>query len=217
MRRKPFALVLSGPSGVGKSTFVRPLLDAFPEMRFSVSATTRARRGHEQNGREYHFLSEEDFQRRRSAGEFLEAAEVHGSWYGTLESEVRATLDAGHVVLLDIDVQGGVNIKRRLPDDAVLVFLLPPSMQALEERLRRRGTDSDDTVKRRLAHAPDEIRRMDEYDYVVVNDTIDAAQTSLSAICRAERLRRTRMVDATGGAAVVDEFLSETARPFGPL
>jgi guanylate kinase len=103
-----------------------------------------------------------------------------------------------------------------LPDEAVLVFLLPPSMQALEERLRKRGTDSDDTVKRRLAHAPDEIRRMDEYDYVVVNDSIDAAQANLFAICRAEALRRTRLVDASGGAAVVDEFLRETARPFGP-
>ncbi len=216
MRRKPFALVLSGPSGVGKSTFVRPLLDAFPSMQFSVSATTRPRRDDEVDGREYHFLSEEDFRKRQSTGEFLESAEVHGCLYGTLEADVRQALDSGHGVLLDVDVQGGVNIKKRLPDDAVLVFLLPPSMQALEERLRQRGTESDETVRRRLANAPDEIRRLVEYDFVVVNDTIDATQECLLAICRAETQRRSRLVDASGGNAIVDEFLKETARPFGP-
>lgn len=215
MRRRPFALVLSGPSGVGKSTFVRPLLDAFASMRFSVSATTRARREHEQDGREYHFLRVEDFRKRQAAGEFLESAEVHGAWYGTLEAEVRAALDSGHGILLDVDVQGGVNIKKRLPDEAVLVFLLPPSMQALEERLRQRGTESDETVRRRLAHAPEEIRRLDEYDYVVVNDTVETASTHLTAICRAEAQRRSRLVTRSGSGAVVEEFLKETARPFG--
>ncbi len=216
MKRKPFALVISGPSGVGKSTFVQPLLDAFPNMKFSVSATTRARRSHEKDGREYHFLSEQDFRTRQANGEFLESAVVHGALYGTREADVRAALDSGHGVLLDVDVQGGVNIKKRLPDDAVLVFLLPPSMQALEERLRKRGTESDETVKRRLAHAPEEIRQMVEYHYVVVNDTIESTEANLMAICRAEALRRARLVDAAGGAAVVEEFLRETARPFGP-
>jgi len=216
VKRKPFALVLSGPSGVGKSTFVRPLLDAFSNMQFSVSATTRPRRAHEQDGREYHFLSEETFRTRQANGKFLESAQVHGSLYGTLEADVRAALEAGHGVLLDVDVQGGVNIKKRMPDDAVLVFLLPPSMQTLEQRLRKRGTEGAETVQRRLAHAPNEIRQLVEYDYVVVNDSIDATQANLVAICRAESLRRSRLVDAAGGNAVVDEFLKETARPFGP-
>ena len=194
---------------------MRPLLDAFPNMGFSVSATTRARREDEQDGREYHFLNAEDFRKRQATGEFLESAEVHGELYGTLETDVRTALDSGHGILLDVDVQGGVNIKKRLPDEAVLVFLLPPSMQALEERLRKRGTESDETVRRRLAHAPEEIRRLDEYDYVIVNDTIEATQTHLVAICRAEAQRRSRLVTRSGGGAVVEEFLKEAARPFG--
>lgn len=206
MRRNPFVLVLSGPSGAGKSTFVSPLLQAFPSMRFSVSATTRARRGHEEDGREYHFLSPEEFRKRLEAGEFLEHAEVHGDLYGTLESDVSGALQNGHGVLLDVDVQGGVQIKRRRPD-AVLVFILPPSMQVLEDRLRRRGTESEATIRRRLARAPDEIRCLHEYDYVVVNETVAETREALFAICRAEGLRRERLQDATGGGDVAADFL----------
>jgi len=214
VRRKPFVFVLSGPSGAGKSTFVPPLLQAFPELRFSVSATTRARRAHEEDGREYHFLTPAEFQRRVAAGEFLEHAEVHGALYGTLETEVRAGLEAGTSVLLDVDVQGGVQIKRRVPD-AVLVFLLPPSLQVLEERLRRRATDGEETIRRRLRRAPDEIRRLAEYDYVVVNERLEATQEALVAICRAEGLRRQRLQDSRGGAEFVAEYLQGGARARG--
>jgi len=181
-------------------------LQAFPSMRFSVSATTRARRGHDEDGREYHFLSPEEFRRRLQAGEFLEHAEVHGSLYGTLESEVTGALQSGQSVLLDVDVQGGVQIKRRLPE-AVLVFILPPSMQVLEDRLRRRGTDSDETIRRRLARAPEEIRCLHEYDYVVVNEAMAETQEALFAIGRAEGLRRERLQGEGGGGDVVADFL----------
>ena len=206
MRGKPFVLVISGPSGVGKSTFVHLLLQSFPELHFSVSATTRACRRGEEDGREYHFLGDAEFRRRLAAGEFLEHAEVHGALYGTLESEVRRALDAGHSVLLDVDVQGGVQVKRRVPD-AVLVFLLPPSMQALEQRLRGRQTEAEETIQRRLRRAPDEMRSLCEYDYVVVNDSLESTRADLEAIVRAERLRRGRLTDDTGGLA--GEYVKE--------
>src|SRR5262245_59044641 len=160
-------MVLSGPSGAGKSTFVAGLLQDFPDLRFSVSATTRPRRPHEVDGQDYHFLAEEEFQKRVGAGAFLEHAEVHGARYGTLEAEVSSTLRQGLSVLLDVDVQGGVHVKRRVPD-AVLVFILPPSLQVLEQRLRQRGTEAEETIRRRLQRAPEEIRHLSDYDYVVV-------------------------------------------------
>ena len=209
--RKPLTLVISGPSGAGKSTFVQGLLAQFgSELHFSVSATTRPRRQNEQDGREYHFLDEAEFTQRLQRGDFLETAHVHGSRYGTLTSEVQGALAQGKNVLLDVDVQGGVQIKRRQPD-AVLVFLLPPSMQVLEARLRARATDSEETIARRLRNAPDEIRAMTHYDYVVINDDIQRTQVDLVAIYRAECLRRERLVDAAGGTRVVDEYLSEPA------
>ena len=215
MRRKPFVVVISGPSGAGKSTFVRRLLQRFPELRFSVSATTRDIRAGEVPGREYHFLAGEDFRRRIAAEEFLEHAEVHGALYGTLRSEVKAAVDSGRSVLLDVDVQGGIQIKRRLPG-AVLIFLLPPSMRVLEERLRARQTESEETIQRRLRRAPEEIRCLEAYDYVVVNDTVESTQALLEAILSAERLRRAHLVDDTGGEDVVAEYLGESARPPAP-
>ena len=206
VRRKPFVMVLSGPSGAGKSTFVAGLLQAFPELRFSVSATTRPRRPHEVDGRDYHFLAAAEFERRVTAGAFLEHAQVHGERYGTLESEVASTLDQGASVLLDVDVQGGVSVKRRMPD-AVLVFILPPSLQVLEQRLRQRGTEAEETIRRRLQRAPDEIRCLPEYDYVVVNDTLAETREALFAIYRAESLRRERLQDDGGGADVVAAYL----------
>lgn len=214
MKRKALLFVLSGPSGAGKSTFVQGLLSQFAELHFSVSATTRPRRANERDGREYHFLEPAEFQRRVDGGEFLEWAEVHGARYGTLQSEVRSSLDKGNCVLLDVDVQGGVQIKRRVPD-AVLVFLLPPSLEVLERRLRGRATDSEETIARRLHNAPGEVRALLQYDYVVINDEIESTLADIAAIYRAERLRRQRLVDAVGGTGFVDEYLKETARPFG--
>ena len=206
MQRKPFVMVLSGPSGAGKSTFVAGLLQTFAALRFSVSATTRSRRPHEKDGHDYHFLARAEFERRVAAGEFLEHAEVHGERYGTLQSEVASTLGKGASVLLDVDVQGGLSVKRRLPD-AVLVFLLPPSLQVLEQRLRERGTEAEATIRRRLQRAPDEIRCLPEYDYVVVNEAREETREALCAIYRAESLRRERLQDDAGGADVVGAYL----------
>lgn len=215
MRREPFVLVISGPSGVGKSTFVQLLLERHQDLRFSVSATTRERRAGEQEDREYHFLGAAEFERRVAAGDFLEHAQVHGARYGTLKSEVLPVLAAGKCPLLDVDVQGGVRVKRELPE-AVLVFLLPPSMRVLEERLRGRKTESEERIQRRLQRAPEEIRSMPEYDYVVVNDTVDRTHADLEAILRAERLWRARLVDDAGRPDVVEEYLRESARPLAP-
>jgi guanylate kinase len=212
VRRNPFVLVISGPSGAGKSTFVRLLLERFPVLRFSVSATTRGMREGEMAGREYHFLSDAEFERRVQAGEFLEHFVVHEARYGTLRSEVFPILAAGGCPLLDVDVQGGLRIKQALPD-AVLVFVLPPSMQELERRLRERQTETEERIQRRLARAPEEIRQMSQYDYVVVNETVDATQAQLETILAAERLRRTRLTDDAGTPDVAGEYLREWARP----
>jgi guanylate kinase len=217
VQRKPFALVISGPSGAGKTTFVRLLLERHADLRFSVSATTRARRDGEQNGREYHFLDAAEFERRVQAGQFLEHAEVHGSRYGTLKSEVLPVLAADQLPILDVDVQGGVRLKRLMLNDAVLVFLLPPSMRRLEEQLRGRKTETEDKIQRRLQRAPDEIRALVDYDYVVVNDTVPATHADLESILRAERLRRPRLTDDAGGPDVAAEYLREWApRPLAP-
>jgi guanylate kinase len=208
LQRSPYVLVISGPSGAGKSTFVQSLLQAHPgELHFSVSATTRQRRGNEQDGRDYHFLSDAVFDERLADDDFLEWAEVHGCRYGTLHSEVDRALAQGRSVLLDVDVQGGVQIKRRLPE-AVLVFLLPPRLEDLEARLRTRNTDSTDTIERRLKKAPDEIRSLREYDYVVINDDIEETRRKLEAIYIAESLRRQRL-HGEAGADVVDEYLKK--------
>ena len=215
MRRKPFAIVISGPSGAGKSTCVQRLMQRFEDLRFSVSATTRPKRAGETDGQDYFFLDEAGFRARVEAGEFLEHALVHGARYGTLRSEVQRTLDAGHGVLLDVDVQGGVEIKRTLPE-SVLIFVLPPSMEELERRLRRRSTETEETIQRRLRTAPDEIRQLVEYDYVVVNEKIEVAERELETIVAAERLRRSRLTDDTGQGDPVAEYLGEAPRPLHP-
>ncbi len=215
MRRKPFAIVISGPSGAGKSTCVQHLMQSFGDLRFSISATTRSKRAGEENGREYFFLNDAEFLARAESGDFLEHALVYGARYGTLRSEVQRTLDAGYGVLLDVDVQGGVEIKRTLPE-CVLIFVMPPSMEELERRLRRRSTETEETIERRLRRAPDEIRQLVEYDYVVVNDRIEIAQRELETIVAAERLRRARLTDEAGTGDPVAEYLGEAPRPLHP-
>ena len=190
-----FVVVISGPSGAGKSSFVKALLGRYPrDLVYSVSATTRPRRAHEAEGRDYFFLGREEFQRRVDAGEFVEHAEVHGELYGTLKSQTEAVLRSGRNVLLDIDVQGGRSV-RRIYADGVYIFVLPPSLADLEERLRARGTDSEERIKLRLENARREIAIAREYDYAVVNDDLEDATRKVLAIIEAETCRASRRTD----------------------
>jgi guanylate kinase len=168
-------LVITGPSGVGKGTLIRLLLDRFPRMALSVSATTRAPRLGEQEGLDYHFLSPEEFQRRIDAGEFLEWAEYAGNRYGTLRSELER--DA-HPLVLEIELQGARQVRERVPE-AVSVFIAPPSEEALRTRLVGRGSDGPEQIERRLAVAREEMAAESEFDHVVVNDDLDAAAERL--------------------------------------
>ena len=188
---RPFVVVISGPSGVGKSSFVQGLLAAGLNLEYSVSATTRTRRPHEVDGRDYLYLNRDEFRRRIEAGEFVEWAEVHGELYGTLRSETERRLDAGKNVLLDIDVQGGQAV-RKVYRDGVFIFVLPPSLASLEERLRGRGTDSDERIRLRLENARREIALVTEYDYAVVNDDLKAALHRVASIIVAETCRASR-------------------------
>ncbi len=189
-----FILVVTGPSGAGKGTLVTHLLQNRPECVFSVSATTRPRRSTEQEGREYLFLARDEFERRRDAGYFLEWAEVHGNLYGTPVVEVDARVRDGLVVVLDVDVQGGASVRRVRPD-AVSVFVYPPSLDSLRERLEARGTDSPEVIEARMRNAPGELAQSSHYDFIIMNDRLEQAQMALLHIHDAEHARthRTRV------------------------
>jgi guanylate kinase len=189
-------LVISAPSGAGKTTLAHRFRAAHPDAAFSVSATTRAPRGAERDGVDYHFVSPARFEELVAQGAFAEWAEVHGQRYGTLRATVDEALHAGRIALFDIDVQGGEQLQRAFPRDAVTVLVVPPSLVELERRLRGRSTDSDEVIRRRLAAARDEVRRgLAGYAYVVVNDTLEAAQARLEAITAHERARRAGQTD----------------------
>jgi guanylate kinase len=185
-------LVISAPSGAGKTTLARRFVDVTPGARFSVSATTRPPRGSERDGVDYHFLSPDDFAARVAAGDFAEWAEVHGRSYGTLRATVEEALAGGAVAVFDIDVQGGTQILDRWPAEAVSVLVVPPSPAELERRLRGRSTESDEAIRLRLAAARTEVSRAAaRYRYGIVNDRLEEALRRLSAISRTARAQRT--------------------------
>lgn len=192
LHRRGLMFILSSPSGAGKTTVARRLLEADAEIRLSVSVTTRPPRPGEVDGVDYHFIDEAEFRRMVADGELLEWAEVFGHLYGTPKAHIKAGLRAGHDFLFDIDWQGTQQLYQRMEVDVVRVFLLPPSIAALEERLRSRGTDSEAVVQHRMARARSEISHWDGYDYVVVNDDFDRCFDAVHGVLKAERLNRAR-------------------------
>lgn len=193
MARRGLLLILSSPSGAGKSTLARRLMDWDDTLRFSVSATTRAARPGEEDGREYFFKSRIEFEAMVAAGDMLEHAEVFGNLYGSPREPVEAAMKAGRDTLFDIDWQGGQQIKNSaLGRDVVSVFVLPPSIAELDRRLRSRGQDSDEVIAGRMAKSQSEISHWAEYDYVIINNDIETAFAELTTILRAERLKRDR-------------------------
>lgn len=183
--------VISAPSGAGKTSLVKALLEQDPGLALSVSCTTRAPRAGEQDGVHYHFLDRDRFESAVAAGEFMEHAEVFGNLYGTRESDLRAHLEAGRDLILEIDWQGARQVRRRFPA-TVSLFILPPSLAELERRLRGRGTDSDAVIAQRLGQAREDLGHWSEYDYLIVNDRFESALGELQAIVTAERRRSAR-------------------------
>ncbi|CUB04676.1 MULTISPECIES: guanylate kinase [Tepidiphilus] len=180
--------IVTAPSGAGKTTLVHAVLEREPGLALSISYTTRAPRPGEVDGRDYRFVSREEFLRLRDGGELLEWAEVHGNYYGTSRTWIETQLQQDRDVLLEIDWQGARQVRRMFPH-AVSIFILPPSLEALEARLRGRGTDSEATIARRLAAAREEMRHVEEFDYVIINDRLERAIDELTAVVRAARLR----------------------------
>ncbi|SMO60973.1 guanylate kinase [Balnearium lithotrophicum] len=191
---KGLLVVISAPSGTGKTTLTHMLLKEFPNMEFSVSYTTRPPRPGEVNGKDYYFVDRETFERMVEEGDFLEWAEVYGNLYGTSKSQVLKALNEGKDIILDIDTQGALQVKKNFPE-AVLIFVLPPSLSELERRLRRRGTDDEETIERRLKVAREEIKRAPLYDYIVVNDVLEVAFENLKSIIRAEKCKTERLAE----------------------
>lgn len=192
IRRRGLMLVLSSPSGAGKSTIARNLLEHDQGLELSVSVTTRPRRPSEIDGVHYHFISQREFDRLRDSDALLEWAEVHGNCYGTPREPAEAAMAEGRDMLFDIDWQGADQLNEKMRTDIVSIFILPPSMRELKIRLRRRAEDTDEVIAKRLANARTEIEHWRTYDYVVINEDLDRAYAEVRAIVTAERLRRDR-------------------------
>jgi len=186
--------VITAPSGAGKSSLIEALLKDDPDLRLSISYTTRAPRPGERDGREYHFVDETKFVEMLGRGEFLECAEVHGNRYGTAHRTVRELLATGASVVLEIDWQGAQQVRKLLPA-GVGIFILPPSIAELEQRMRRRGQDSDAVIARRIANAREELSHAPEFEYAIINNEFDEARRDLAAVVRAERARTTRQLE----------------------
>jgi guanylate kinase len=203
---KTIVYIISAPSGSGKSTLVNELLKLVPNLDFSISYTTRAPRGSEQNGKQYHFVSRDEFERMLGAGEFLEHAQVfgnHGNYYGTARRFLGEAEQKGHDLLLDIDVQGAQQVKEKQPG-AVSIFVLPPDRKTLEWRLRNRGEDAEEVIERRLVTASREIENYNKYNYILINDKLEESIQSLQAIVVAERLRRSGRPLSARDKAIID-------------
>ena len=192
IERRGLMLVISSPSGAGKSTIARNVLEADRGMSLSVSVTTRERRPSEIEGVHYHFVSRKEFERLKSSDSLLEWAEVHGNFYGTPREAAEVAMSQGRDMLFDIDWQGAQQLQEKMSADVVSIFILPPTMAELQSRLNRRAEDTAEVIATRLKNARDEIGHWGEYDYVVINDDLDRAFASVRAIVEAERLRRDR-------------------------
>lgn len=215
-------LVVSSPSGAGKTTLCRRLIREHPELRFSVSYTTRPPRPGEVPGADYHFVDEETFSRMAASGAFAEWAHVHGHRYGTAIATVRQALEAGGQVLFDVDYQGAERLKEQFPEAATLVFILPPSLSALQERLRRRGTEPAEVIQQRLRNARQELCHHASYHYLIVNDDIDRAYGELEAVYLVARgdapvqmAERARACSLAARGPLVEILLKEGERPHG--
>jgi guanylate kinase len=188
----PFPIILSSPSGAGKTTIAKRILDLRSDIGYSVSCTTRTPRPGEVEGKDYYFLSRAEFIRRMEQGAFAESAEVHGNLYGTLKAEIQRVLAAGRHVLMDVDIQGAALLRRAFPS-VVTIFILPPSAEVMLERLRNRKTETKDAIVRRLESALQELQAVEEYEYVVVNEVLEAAVKRVSSIIDAEVVSRERV------------------------
>lgn len=210
--RRGLMVILSSPSGAGKSTISNLLLNDDPDIRLSVSATTRPRRSSEIDGVHYHFLTRDVFEKMAAQGAFLEWAEVHGNFYGTPKKFVEDTLNAGRDVLFDVDVQGAAQLRATMPEDIATIFILPPSVEEMKARLKRRAADSEEMILRRMKTAVSELERLADYDYLVVNADLAVAYDEVKAILIAERLNQRRQ---RGNAAIAarlrQDLIRETA------
>lgn len=214
IRHRGFLLVLSSPSGAGKTTITRRLLERDPSLTLSVSVTTRPRRPSEIDDRDYRFIDQAEFERMVTHGELLEHATVFGNSYGTPRQPIEAAVAEGRDVVTDIDWQGTQQLKRTVADDLVTIFVLPPSLAALEARLKTRAQDSDEVVAARMAKAREEMSHWSEYDYVIVNDDLQKSVEQAEAIVAAERIKRGRS-DSSPSASVIEtaDSLRRTAQP----
>ena len=182
-KKEPILIIISAPSGGGKTTLCQRLLQDFPnQVRLSISSTTRAPRGQEKHGKEYFFMNEKDFKMKIDQNGFAEWAVVHGHYYGTSKATIKTSFDLGHSVLLDVDVQGANSLRESFPNRHVSVFIAPPNIDALANRLRSRGTESEEKIQQRIRNAKDEMKHLNTFDHVIVNDDLDHAYGELKAI-----------------------------------
>ena len=194
--QKGAILVLSGPSGAGKSTIINAASEEIGEYYFSISTTTRQPRVGEENGRDYFFVSKEEFEEDIKAGNFLEYAEVHGNYYGTSLKPVREALESGKLVIFDIDVQGHRLVRAKMNDITTSAFITPPTLTALEQRLRARCTDDEAVIMNRIHNAKEEIKAVGEYDFTIINDTVELAAKQFVIVAKAARLKQSNEDEA---------------------